>query len=136
MEKIDCMLLVDDDQTTNYVNQLLIEELGITQKLLIALNGLEALEIIQKHCQESQRFPSVILLDINMPVMNGFEFIKAYEQLDFMQKQAVIIVMLTTSLNPKDVERVKALGVTRYLNIPLSEEALKELVKEYVSLTR
>jgi CheY-like chemotaxis protein len=134
MEKIDCIMLVDDDQTTNYINELLIEELDITNKLLIALNGMEALKLIKQHCESLGKCPSLILLDVNMPVMNGFEFMQAYKKLDVSQQQSMIVVMLTTSLNTKDVAKAKELGISSYLNKPLSEEDMRSVVKKYFSL--
>jgi CheY-like chemotaxis protein len=133
MEKINCILLVDDDQTTNFLHKLLIDELNITHELLIAQNGQEALEVIKEYGGCAQKCPSLILLDINMPIMNGFEFLEAYQQLDLSQKKSITIVMLTTSLYPKDIERAKEFGINGYLNKPLSEEAMKGIMKEHFS---
>src|SRR5687768_12322476 len=102
MEKIKYTLLIDDDQTTNFVNQLLLEDLQVSQQVHVALNGKEALALINRQCEQGN-CPELILLDINMPVMNGFEFLEAYGKLEFARKQSVVIVMLTTSMNPGDV---------------------------------
>ncbi|RDC58851.1 response regulator [Adhaeribacter pallidiroseus] len=99
MPKITCALLVDDDTTANFLNKRLFQKLDVAEKLLVALNGLEALQLLQANCPGPE-CPQLILLDINMPVMDGFEFLKAYEQLELAQRQSVVIIMLTTSLNP------------------------------------
>jgi CheY-like chemotaxis protein len=65
-----------------------------------------------------------------MPVMDGFEFLEEYFELDFTGKPPVV-VMLTTSLNVSDIKRVEALGVADYLNKPLLEEALKKIIAKY-----
>lgn len=80
MTKIACTLLVDDDDTANYLNKSLFKRLDATERLLVARNGLEALTLINRNCP-GQDCPALILLDINMPVMNGFEFLEAYSQL-------------------------------------------------------
>jgi CheY-like chemotaxis protein len=132
MQKLSCALLVDDDQTTNYLNQLLINRLAITNKLLVALNGQEALELVKAHCHEaSPDCPALILLDVKMPVMDGFQFLEAYSELPLPEKDAIIIVMLTTSLHPQDVDRVQRLNIGGFLNKPLTKEKLNDVLKNH-----
>jgi CheY-like chemotaxis protein len=130
VDKISCTLLVDDDRINNFLNQRLLEGLGITEKLLTALNGQEALAIFEQECREAQ-CPSLVLLDVNMPVMNGFEFLEAYDKLQFTPKEPVIIIMLTTSLHPRDVERVQRLGIAGFINKPLTKEKVNDILKSY-----
>ncbi|GAC1383734.1 MAG: response regulator [Hymenobacter sp.] len=132
MQKLTCALLVDDDQTTNYLNQLLLKRLAITDKLLVALNGQEALDLLQIHCREAtDECPVLILLDVKMPVMDGFAFLEAYDRLPLPQKGAIIIVMLTTSLHPQDVQRVERLNIAGYLTKPLTEGKINDVLKGY-----
>jgi CheY-like chemotaxis protein len=133
MNKINSVVLVDDDTTTNYVNQLLLEDLDVTHQILIAHNGEEALELISGNC-ENGYCPQLILLDINMPVMNGFEFMEAYQRLDSKHKQSVVVVMLTTSLNPKDVKRLQEVPINGFLNKPLTEDKVRALLKQHFGL--
>ena len=130
MEKLSCILLVDDDETTNFANQMLLEDLAVTERVLVANNGRQALEMIQRQCGEGY-CPALILLDINMPVMNGFEFLAAYERLDFEHKQLVVIVMLTTSLHPSDTHRLQEVPIQGFLNKPLTEQMVGDLLKEH-----
>jgi CheY-like chemotaxis protein len=128
MNKINCILLVDDDETTNFVNQLMLEDLEVTDRILVAYNGREALTLIQQEC-----CPMLILLDINMPVMNGFEFMEAYERLESVYKQSVVVVMLTTSLNPKDVNRLQEMPIQGFFNKPLTEEMVWTMLRQYLN---
>jgi CheY-like chemotaxis protein len=130
MDKIECTLLIDDDQTTNFVNQMLLEDLQVSKQVLVAHNGKEALELISRQC-ENGCCPELILLDINMPVMNGFEFLKAYEKLEFAHKQSVVIVMLTTSMNPEDVKRLEEFPTQGLLTKPLTSEMVQRLLKQH-----
>ncbi len=130
MEKLPCILLIDDDKITNYLNTMLLEDLDIAHQVLIAENGLEALRLLQQH-SDTESCPDLILLDINMPVMNGFEFLEAYQTLEFTRKQSVVIVMLTTSLNPQDVNRLRSLPQQGFLNKPLSRQKMQDLLKQY-----
>jgi CheY-like chemotaxis protein len=130
MTKIPCTLLVDDDDTANYLNEKLFSRLDVTEKLLVARNGREALRIINDKCLEDS-CPALILLDINMPVMDGFEFLDAYKLLEFKNKQSVVIIMLTTSLNPRDVEKVQAANIAGLVNKPLTKKVLQEIIEQH-----
>lgn len=132
MKKLQYTLLVDDDEATNFINELLIEELNFTEKLLTAQNGKEALDLIRELCRkEAGLLPELILLDINMPVMDGFDFLDAFQALDCPDKKNTRIVMLTTSLHRKDIEKVKDAGVAGFLNKPLTIAALEEILRTH-----
>jgi CheY-like chemotaxis protein len=98
----------------------------VTDQVLFAYNGREALTLIQQQC-----CPTLILLDINMPVMNGFEFMEAYDQLELPHKQSVVVVMLTTSLNPKNMERLEEMLIQGVLNKPLTEEMVRMMLRQH-----
>lgn len=132
MKKLHYTLLVDDDEATNFINELLIEELDFTEKLLIAQNGKEALDLIRELCrEEAGLLPELILLDINMPVMDGFDFLDAFQALDCPDKEDTKIVMLTTSLHRKDIEKVKDAGVAGFLNKPLTIASLEDILRTH-----
>lgn len=133
MNKIPCILLVDDDETTNYVNSLIIKKSGIADDILVALNGREAHEIIEKRFgtgdQEVETaVPLVILLDINMPIMDGLEFMEHFKSLDNRIKEKVKVIVLSTSSHTNDFEKMYELGVHGFINKPLHREELEELV--------
>ncbi|MBD0298239.1 MAG: response regulator [Flavisolibacter sp.] len=129
MDKLKSILLVDDDDTTNFVNQLLLEDLEVSDKILVANNGLEALQLIGEQCRENCN-PEIILLDINMPVMNGLDFMREWQQLEPKFKQSVVYI-LTTSLNPNDIETLHQMPIRGYLNKPLTHAMVKTLVDNY-----
>ena len=132
MQKLAAILLVDDDPTSNYLNQLLLEELAVADHLLVATNGAEALHILTHVLPPATATaPVLVLLDVNMPVMNGIEFLEAYQQLPPDRRQAVVIVMLTTSLHPRDLARIQALPIAGLVSKPLSEEKINAILREY-----
>ena len=130
MHKLASTLLVDDDETTSYVNELLLIDMGVTERVLTAYNGKDALELMLVQCQKGE-CPSLILLDINMPVMNGIEFLKHYHDLDFPHKQSVVIGMLTTSLNTQDLSSLQGLPYHNFLSKPLTEAKVENLLNEH-----
>ncbi len=130
-KKLECILLIDDDHEDCYFHQYVINKMDITNSIKTAANGLEALEFLKK---ENQVIPELIFLDINMPKMNGWEFLEQYKHLDPKQKAKITILMLTTSANPADVKRAEEMeDVTGYRCKPLSVEMLTEILEKYFS---
>ena len=131
MQQLDCIILVDDDEVTNYVHESVIEDAGVTKDVLVAEDGQRALNLLQELEAKQAPSPNLIFLDINMPVMNGFEFLDAYQQMKGQFKQPVIIVMLTSSLNTQDVARAQAAGATDFLDKPLTTDKLNNVLGKY-----
>ena len=133
MKKIPCILLVDDDETTNYLNYRMLDRSGIVDETLIALNGKEALEIIKNRFVDAEEHkgtsnvPMLVLLDINMPIMNGLEFIELFDALDNTIKAKVTIIVLTTSTHPVDLEKMYQIGVQHFISKPLQRNELEKL---------
>ncbi|ALW86897.1 hypothetical protein AUC43_18525 [Hymenobacter sedentarius] len=126
------ILLVDDDYTNNFLNAKLLQRFDATAQVLTALNGQEALDVLRTHCQSpSRRCPVLVFLDINMPVMDGIAFLQSFQHLPPAQQQDVVVIMLTTSLNPRDLARVQALPVAGFLSKPLTEDKVTQVLADY-----
>lgn len=132
MKKLNCILLIDDDETTNYVNTILINKLGCTEQTKSVTSGMAALEYL-KSADEDQNHPQpqLIFLDINMPIMSGWEFIEEYNKLEPKQRGGVLIWMLSTSNNPEDHERALQLGSAGFMAKPLTLAKLTEVVNKH-----
>ena len=129
--KLKHLLLVDDDPTTNFFNRHLIGKMGLFDEIHEAANGQIALEKIRE-LHERGESPDMILLDINMPIMNGFEFLDKYSEFDEKMKTSVVVCMLTTSLAKEDLEKSKEYSVlSDYIDKPLYEEKMKALILKY-----
>jgi CheY-like chemotaxis protein len=120
------VLLVDDDDIFNFVNKKNIEKLGLASEIHTVANGQEAINLINEYFQKSLTVPDIILLDINMPIMDGFGFIEAFNRLPLPGIEKVKIIIVSSSDNPKDIERAQKLGVTRFLTKPISHPQLME----------
>lgn len=118
------ILLVDDDNIFNFLNTNLLRQSGRADEIHTALNGKEALDLLNNYYMGTASFPDVILLDLNMPVMDGFSFLEAFQKINLPRKENVSIIIVTSSHDPHDMARAKALGITHYLTKPLSEESL------------
>jgi CheY-like chemotaxis protein len=128
-KKLECILLIDDDSEDNLFHRIVIERMQITIRIEAVQNGLEALEYLTK---ENQIIPELIFLDINMPKMNGWEFLEKYKDLPKNQRSRITIVMLTTSANPNDIKRAEEIeDVTGFKTKPLSTEMLTEILNTH-----
>ncbi len=136
-KKLDSILLIDDDEMVNYLNKFVIKHANLTEKIVTSLNGKEALEFLSNTEKlesngDTKVHPLLIFLDINMPVMDGWEFMEAYQKMDLSQKDKIIIVMLTTSANPDDRSRAKIFPeINEFRNKPLSKEILEDIMQKY-----
>ncbi|MEM1215398.1 MAG: response regulator [Bacteroidota bacterium] len=132
LPKLKCILFIDDDEPTNYLNRRLATQLDCAEKIITIDQAEEALAYLKAMGQKEIPVPDLIFLDINMPQMNGWEFLDEYSDLDEDNKKSVIIIMLTTSLNPDDSERAKQYTeVNELKNKPLTLEMLREVVEKY-----
>ena len=129
MKKLNSILLVDDDPTSCFLTQYIIEEMQLTDQVYTVAGGREALDFIRSRGTLPDFCLDLILLDINMPDMDGFEFLEAFENLPNKLKSSV--VMLTTSSNMRDVDKAKIYQVIDYLNKPITEEKLTDIMNKH-----
>lgn len=132
MPSLTSVLLVDDDPTTNFLNKLLLQRMEVAEQVFVAENGEQALHTLVRTCQDTDpTCPRLILLDMNMPVLNGLAFLEAYVQMPLAQQSAIVIVMLTTSLHPLDLARTQELPIAGFLNKPLTKEKVTDLLAQH-----
>jgi CheY-like chemotaxis protein len=131
-KKLNCILLIDDDEATNYIHKIVINKSECAEQVVAMQNGYDALDYLTKTKDGIYPQPDVIFLDINMPGMDGWEFLEEYEKLEDGQKGHIVVVMLTTSLNPDDEKKAKSLGnIKGFKHKPLSAEMIDEVIKEH-----
>ena len=121
------ILLVDDDDTGLYIIKRLINKHSIETEVLIARNGQEALAIMHELCGQEQ-CPELILLDIQMPVMDGFEFLAQFRKVAHLHRSSLKIVLLSSSTHPLDLEEAKKYPLIDFLEKPLTQEKLLKLM--------
>jgi CheY-like chemotaxis protein len=139
MLKLKNILLVDDDEITNYINTDLIEDLGIAENISKAANGIEALEYLKKivyeHNNNPVAFPEIILLDVNMPEMGGIGFLEHFEEMKNNLPVSTVVVMLSTSLLGGEMEEIMShAGIVKgFIEKPLSKESLMDIYNTYIN---
>jgi CheY-like chemotaxis protein len=133
-KKLNCVLLIDDDEPTNFLSNLILEEVNCASQIKIMQSGKNALEYLANSTSKynGQPYPELIFLDINMPAMNGWEFLDKYYELSKQVSRKPIIIMLTTSINPDDKIKATRMGlVAGFENKPLTSNMVETLMAKY-----
>lgn len=130
-KKYHTVMLIDDNEIDNLINQKMIEAASIAENIYThtgAKSAIEFLRNMEKLEVAEKVLPDVIFLDIDMPLMDGFQFLDEFEKLTNVAKKKCKIVMLTSSINPQDFNRSKKYeNVRLYLNKPLSHDSIVKL---------
>jgi CheY-like chemotaxis protein len=132
VKKLNCVLLIDDSRPTNVFHKREIEKANCAETIRSVENGIKALEYLKSKDNGEHPKPDLIFLDINMPGMNGWEFLEEYEKLDAAQKGKVVLIMLTTSLNPDDEKRANEIKAIDGFRVkPLKTGLVEEVLNLY-----
>lgn len=130
MKQINSVLLVEDNEITNFYNKHLFIKNKYVKHVQIATNGKKALDYLNKVSIEDK--PNLILLDLNMPVMDGFEFLDEFEKLEAELREGIIICILTTSLHEEDLEKAKNYAfISEYCKKPLSTSQIRNILTQF-----
>ena len=121
------IMLIEDDMIETMKLNRAINALQLKHKIIEAKNGEEALNILQ----QKSNLPDLILLDLNMPKINGIEFLTILKNNDDLKH--IPTVILTTSNNKKDLKACYSLGVSGYVLKPLKYEAYVEKIQKILS---
>ena len=121
------LLVIDDDDINIFIIKKIVEKTGLNINMVSKNNGQQAIDYIKETLTNSDQFPNLMLIDINMPIMNGWEFVEAYQMLNITQSADMYI--LSSSVYENDIEKTKSYTSVRgFISKPLSIERLKELV--------
>lgn len=130
MEKIETLLLIDDDLIYQFLTKKVIEESKIVDKIKIFSNGMEAIEFLNLVQNTPDKLPEVILLDIAMPIMDGWEFLEEYVLLKPKFHKKITLYVVSSSINPKDLEKAKSFtSVSDFIVKPITKEKLLHIIK-------
>ena len=126
------VLLVDDDSINLLLCEILSQKEGFAEKCIKCFNGQEALNFLKSTVEQQLMAPELIFLDINMPVMNGWDFLKEFEELKPLLIRVPKIVVLSSSPDPKDVTKAFSYAtVINFISKPLRAQALKDIRNQH-----
>lgn len=123
------ILLVDDDEITNFLSKEVLQFHFKDAEIITVVNGEEAFDFLSDRLQAQQPLPHIMLLDINMPLMNGWEFLERLEAADQYQFSSISIFMYTSSVYFEDINRGKKHTLLKnILTKPLNNEGINEMI--------
>lgn len=130
MKKIEIACIIDDDPIYIFCTKRIMVLADFCESFLIFHNGKEALDRLTSIILAKENLPEIILLDLNMPVMDGWEFLEEFTQIP--SSKTITIYIITSSINPEDVERAKQYeSISNYIVKPVTIETLKEIKSDF-----
>jgi len=122
------ILIIDDDEINNFIAAKLIDKIPPKAKVSTCVNGQEGINFVRNKLNNQDEFPDIIFLDINMPLMNGWEFLEEYEQIKNDIKKKVTINMLSSSVYNDDITKAETYTtVNKFISKPLTVDKIKDL---------
>lgn len=133
---LDKILFIDDDPITLMLCKMVITKALFSKEIVTAKNGEDALQYFntlkQPHSDDELNLPQLIFLDLNMPVMGGWEFLDAFSTSDYSEYNNTKVIILSSTIDPEDLEKSKKYPmVIDFLSKPISKEML-EYLKEII----
>lgn len=122
------VLLIDDDPLLNFVTQKIIETTGIPCQIMVAMNGKQGIELLTEEKENGHQLPDIILLDINMPIVDGFEFLRQVEGLNLLKDSNSTIAIVTSSNCDRDKLMAQQFGITTFLVKPISIDVARDIL--------
>jgi CheY-like chemotaxis protein len=116
------ILLIDDESIFHYLNSKMISLSGIDCEIQSATNGAEALTLLKTFT------PDFIFIDLFMPLMDGFEFVRQFQKSDFPNLEKTTLIIMTSSTDAADVEKASALGIRNFTAKPLTVDGVRDLL--------
>lgn len=129
MKTIDTLCIVDDDSVFQMLTRIIIEKTQRVQKIKIFSNGKQAIDFLNSVHDQPDELPEIILLDLNMPVMDGWGFLEEYLLLKPRIGKEILIYVVSSSIDPEDVQRARKISeVTDYVIKPVNQAKLISLL--------
>jgi CheY-like chemotaxis protein len=123
------VILIDDDEVFVFLTKKIIERADEDVQLSVFSNGQEAIDYLKEAALNTELLPDIILLDLNMPVMDGWEFLNIYKTFNLSQKKRIALYIVTSSISPYEVERAKNIEeVHEFIIKPIAKEKFKDII--------
>ncbi|MEN8251433.1 MAG: response regulator [Bacteroidota bacterium] len=128
MSKIGTVMLVDDNDTDNFISKRIIEITNFAKNVVVKNSGKSALDYLEAYKDSPDEIPDIIFLDINMPIVDGFVFLYEYEKFNNTVKDKCRVIILSSSDNKRDIDKIVNNDyVIKFVTKPLTEKTLDEI---------
>ena len=128
-----CILVIDDDETTNLISKVIIDSSKKFENVIFKKDAFYALEYLKNYDSQNFIIPNLILLDINMPIMNGWKFLEEYKKLPEALKIQIKIVVFTATENILDIQKAQSIKeIDDNVNKPFSITKLNKIIEKHL----
>ena len=129
MRPINLVALIDDDEIIQFIGTKVIESTNLVDRIKTFSNGEEAINFLKSNSKNPDLLPEIILLDLNMPIMNGFEFLEKFIMLEPKLGKKITIYVVSSSVSPIDIEKLNKISeVSDYIIKPITKEKFEKIV--------
>jgi len=126
----DTVMLVDDDEMSIYLEKKIIEQTGLINTIKTFDNGLDAINFLKDNLNNPELLPKIILLDICMPIMDGWGFLEEFKDLKHHLEEKIVIYILSSSISSDDIKKVKKINeVSNFIIKPITKEVFEKIAK-------
>ncbi|MBU3028051.1 response regulator [Zobellia galactanivorans] len=130
MTKIRSVCIIDDDPIFIYGTKRIMKEVDFSDEIIVYNNGQDAIEGLQQITDNGKELPSIIFLDLNMPIMNGWEFLDHFTEKPNNNQEDILIYIISSSVDPRDIARIQDYDiVNNYILKPITIEDLHKILK-------
>lgn len=126
------LFIVDDDKLFTHIAQKIVDNTRLVEEVNVYDNGQEAYEYLRAHRNDPNQLPDVILLDLSMPILDGWGFLDRFNSLKLSRDKRIEVYVCSSSISPEDISKARALSVVSdYILKPLTRHKFTQLIEEF-----
>lgn len=131
MNLLDVAFIVDDDPIHQFGMKVLLQRIKFSNEVLIYQNGQEAIDALTQRMEKGLKLPSIIFLDLNMPIKDGWGFLDDFVEIPYQNREKIVIYVVSSSINPSDQEKAKKYAVvSNYIVKPINKDQLTNVLDD------
>lgn len=131
MKLIKTIAIIDDDDIFVYITKKAVEQTNIVQQIKVFGNGKDAIDFFKENTDNPDLLPEIILLDLSMPIMDGWQFLQEYTKIKPKIQKKITIYIVTSSISPEDMKKAKSIdAVSDFIIKPITKDKLIEIIKK------
>jgi CheY-like chemotaxis protein len=135
LRKKPLICIIDDDKIQQFLLTRIINQNNLAENIITFFDGEEALQYLTDNKATNEKIPDAIFLDINMAIMDGWQLMEKYANIKTEIKKKVVIFMLSSSVNPIDIERASKINeISEYILKPINHEVINRIFKNLETL--
>lgn len=131
MSKVNLVCIIDDDKIYRYTIEKYIKMLDLAEEVILYADGEDALDFLKTNAKKKDELPDIIFLDVNMPLLDGWEFMESYQNVKPLLIKEIKIYMVSSSIDERDKTRALNIpGICDFIVKPIEEQHLRDLMKK------